>query len=38
MPCSARAAMRIPGFGAMPHSREAAANHTTPSRKIFRRP
>ena len=37
-PCSARAATRVSMFGAIPHSREAAANPTTPTRKTRRRP
>lgn len=37
-PCRTRAAMSTPTFGASPHSSEAAANHTTPMTKIFRRP
>ncbi len=37
-PCRARAAMRTSAFGAIPHSSEARANHTTPMTKILRRP
>ncbi len=37
-PWSARAAMRIPAFGASPQSSEAAANQTTPTTNTRRRP
>ncbi len=38
IPCNALAAMSVPAFGAIPHSSEAAANHTTPTTKVLRRP
>ena len=38
MPCSTRAATSSPVVGASPHSSEAAANQTTPTRKTRRRP
>ncbi len=37
-PCRARAAMSTPAPGAIPHSSDARANHTTPMTKTFRRP
>ena len=37
-PCSARAATRAHPVGARPHTKEARANHTTPTRKTRRRP
>jgi hypothetical protein len=37
-PCSARAAISVPASGASPHSREAVANHTTPTTNTLRRP
>lgn len=38
MPWSARAAMSTPAFGAIPHSSDASANHTTPTTNTRRRP
>ena len=37
-PCSARARMSTVALGAMPHTSEAAANHSTPTMKLRRRP
>lgn len=37
-PCSARARIKVSMFGAMPHSTDATANQTTPTRKMRRRP
>ncbi len=37
-PCTARAAMRVSTFGAIPHSSEASANQATPTTKTRRRP
>ncbi len=38
MPCTALAAIRTGASGAMPHSSEATANHTTPKTKTRLRP
>ena len=37
-PCSARAAIRNPAFGARPQASDASANQTVPIMKTFRRP
>ncbi len=38
MPCRIRAPTSVSTFGASPHSSDAPANQTTPTRKIRRRP